>query len=240
MAKAIVIGASSGIGEALARVLARNGYEVGLAARRGELLERLAGELETKSYIKIIDVTQFTEAMVRLEELIREMGDVDLIVINSGVGHKSDKLEFESQKKTIDVNVSGFVAMAVVAYNYFLARKMGHIVGISSIAAVRGSGGSPSYNASKAFEYNYMQGLRSRAWHNKVPIAITAIQPGYVRTPMLEGAKDLFWEASADEAAGQIFDAIRKKRKQAYITRRWRLIAWLMRVAPDWMYFRVR
>lgn len=238
MGKAIIIGASSGIGRELAKILAQNDYIVGLVGRRVELLSELQNEISAKTYTKCIDIAQTTEAMNSLEELICEMGGMDLMIISSGVGFINPDLDWHKEKETIDVNVSGFTAMANVAFKYFCKRGLGHIVGISSIAAIRGGSESPTYNASKAFVSNYMEGLRQKANKPKKSITVTDIQPGFVKTAMAKG-EGLFWVAPPEKAAWQIFRAIKGKKKHAYITKRWRIIAWLLKVMPDWLYNRL-
>jgi short-subunit dehydrogenase len=237
MKKAIVIGASSGIGRELAKTLASNGYEVGLMARRVELLKTLQNEIPTKTYFDQLDLLQPMLAIEKVKAMIENMQGLDLIVINSGVGYNNKGLSWEEEKETIEVNVSGFTAIAGMAYNYFLKQGGGHIIGISSVAAIRGSNMAPAYNASKAFMSNYMQGLRQKAFKDHCPIVVTDIQPGYVDTDMIKGSK-AFWVASAHEAAQQIYDAIKANKKQAYITKRWRLFGWLMKTLPDCIYFR--
>lgn len=232
--KAIVIGASSGIGRAVAKVLGQNGYEVGLVARRLELLRQLQKEISSQTYVKQIDVSQQEEAMRLLEELIKDMGGMDLIVLNSGINTRNINLEWQGEIETIDVNVSGFVAMACVAVKHFLAQNSGHLVGISSIAALRGSGTCSSYSASKAFVLNYLEGLRHRLQQNN--IYVTDIRPGLIDTAMVRGQPGLFWIATPDKAAEQIFQAIKRKKRIAYIPRRWCIIAWLIKVLPDWVY----
>jgi len=238
MQKAIIIGASSGIGRELAKILSQNNYVVGLVGRRIELLSELQSEISTKTYVKCIDIVQTAEAINLFEELIREMDGMDLIVISSGVGFINHGLDWVQEKETIEVNVSGFTAMASAAFKYFCKQGSGHIVGISSIAAIRGGSESPAYNASKAFVSNYMEGLRQKASKLKLPIIITDIQPGFVNTAMAKG-EGLFWVASPGKAAWQIFKAIKNKKKHTYITKRWRIIAWLLKVMPDWVYNRL-
>lgn len=233
--KAIVIGATSGIGKEVAKILSKNNYVVGAVGRRTELLSQLQQEIPTKTYTKRIDVAQTTEAMNLLEELIKEMGGMDLIVISSGVSLTNPQLNWEQEKGTIDVNISGFAAMANVAFKHFCKQGSGHIVGISSIAALRGSGDNPAYNASKAFESNYLEGLRKKVSKLGLSVTVTNIQPGFVDTPMVKG-KRLFWASSPEKAAQQIFRAIKRKKKHAYITKRWRIIAWLLKIMPDWIY----
>jgi short-subunit dehydrogenase len=119
MKNAIVVGASSGIGLELARILAADGYGVGLVARRRELLEKLAQELSTPVWTKTVDVAQTDEAMSRLRELIAEMKDVELFVISAGTGALNPELEWEPERATIAVNVAGFAAAANVAVEHF-------------------------------------------------------------------------------------------------------------------------
>ncbi len=231
MKRAIVIGASSGIGRALAKLLAANGYEVGLAARRTEQLERLQQDIAGPTHIKRIDVTRTEESRRLLEALISEMGGVDLVVISSGVSLKNTSWEEDLQ--TVEVNVVGFIAMADVAMNHFMERGSGHLVGISSIAGLRGSRSTAAtYGASKAFVSNYLEALRLKADKAGVAVHVTDVVPGYVATPMTQGQSGMFWLAPVEVAAQQVMDAIRKKKRIAYITRRWRLMAWLLKLIP--------
>jgi short-subunit dehydrogenase len=231
---AIIIGASSGIGLALARILAAEGYNVGLAARRLDLLEQAAREIGGAAFVKAIDVSKPAEAMQRLHELITEMQDVELVVISAGTGHINPKLEWDLELETIAVNVSGFAAMANVAVSHLEARGKGCLVGISSIAALRGNSHAPAYGASKAFMSNYLEGLRHRFMKLQLPVIVTDVQPGFVDTAMAK-ADQKFWVATPEKAAAQIFAAIRKGKKHVYVTRRWRLIAWLFKGMPDWL-----
>ena len=233
---AIIVGASSGIGLELAKVLAANGYSVGLVARRLDLLSELARELPTRAFVKAIDVSKPIEAMPHLRKLIVEMNNnVELFVIGAGTGFINPELDWERERETIDLNVSGFTAIINVAVEHLQARGSGHIVGISSLAALRGSGAAPAYNASKAFMSNYLQGLRQKFCKLKLPVVVTDVQPGFVDTAMAKG-EGLFWMASPKKAAQQIFDAIQKRRKHVYVTRRWRVIAWVLRILPDSLY----
>jgi short-subunit dehydrogenase len=238
MKKAVIVGASSGIGCSLAKTLAAHGYVVGLAGRRRQLLAGLQAELATPAFIKTLDVAKPAEAMAALRALIREMDGVDLFVISAGTGFENPDLDWHLEQTTIEVNVSGFVAAANVAAEHCQARGTGHIVGISSIAALRGGGRAPAYNASKAFASSYLAGLRQRFHQLRLPIAVTDVQPGFVNTAMAKGP-NLFWVASPEKAAEQIFDAIRKRRKHVYVTKRWRLVAWAFKILPDWVYNRL-
>jgi short-subunit dehydrogenase len=238
MKRAVVIGASSGIGKELAIILSQNGFAVGLMARRIDLLEELRSSLPNPAFSRQADISDHAQAMAVMGDLVEEMGGVDLVVISSGTGFINPDLDWEKEKATIDVNVIGFAAMANVAFCHFLKTGRGHLVGISSIAAIRGSGGAPAYGASKAFMSNYLEGLRISARKAGLSIAVTDIQPGFVDTAMAKG-QGLFWVASPQKAARQIYDAIRRKARHAYVTKRWSVIGWLLKVLPDFIYSRL-
>ncbi len=239
MKKAIVIGASSGIGKELAITLAKNGYEVGLMARRTELLESLQKEIPTRTYIDHLDLIQLSNAVGKMQNMAQKMEEVDLIVLNSGVGFLNPELDWLKEKQTLDVNVCGFCALAGEAFKFFSKQGHGHLVGISSIGALRGNPIAPAYNASKAFMSNYLEGLRKKAYKDGVPIIVTDIKPGFVDTDLAKG-EGKFWVAPPRIAAEQIYSAIRNQKKHAYITHRWRLIGWLLKLMPNWLYQKIR
>jgi NADP-dependent 3-hydroxy acid dehydrogenase YdfG len=226
----IITGASSGIGEALARRMARAGYEVGLTARRLDNLQEIGEELPTRSYVARMDVTDTEEARAILRELVDSMDGVDMVVLNAGIAPINPDLEWEIDEATIETNVTGFAALATAAIHEFEDQGHGHLVGISSVSAHVGLSHEPAYSGSKAFVSNYLEGIRYRAHDRDADVTVTTIEPGYVDTDL---SLDNFWEASVDTAAEQIFTAIRNERKHAYVTRRWRLIAWLLDTAPD-------
>jgi len=200
MKKTIIIGASSGIGKELTKIFASHGWEVGIAARRTDLLNELIVEIPTKIYTTTIDIRNTNIAIQSLEKLIKDVGDVDIIVISSGVGHMNSLLDWSKEKETIETNVSGFTAMTGAAMHYFIQKRSGHLVGISSIASIRGDNAGPAYSASKAFMSNYLEGLRKKVAKEKLNITITDIQPGFVNTAMAKG-DGLFWVATPQKAA---------------------------------------
>lgn len=237
MKKAIVIGASSGIGKELALILAEKGYEVGLMARRTELLEVLKNDIPTKSHVGHIDLSKAPEAVEKVRKMIQALEGVDLVVVNAGTGFLNPELDWSKEQQTLDVNVYGFCAIAGEMYKFFAKQGSGHIVGISSIGALRGNPVAPAYNASKAFNSNYLEGLRKKAFQEKLSISITDIKPGFVDTDMAKG-EGKFWVATPQKAAEQIYSAINKQKTHAYITRRWRLIGWALKLMPNWLYQR--
>jgi short-subunit dehydrogenase len=238
MKKAIVIGASSGIGRELSKILSRNQYTVGIMARRVQLLDELRSEMGNGAFVARIDVSRPESAKDALIKLMEDMGGVELVVISAGTGHLNADLDWTLENEAIKTNVTGFAAAANVAVKHFMGKGSGHLVGISSVAALRGGRESPAYNASKAFESNYLEGLRQKVRRLGLPIAITDIKPGFVKTAMAKG-DGIFWAAEAEKAAMQIYEAIKRRKSSAYITRRWRLVAWLMKVLPGFIYERL-
>jgi short-subunit dehydrogenase len=228
---AIVVGASSGIGAALARKLAADGYEVGLAARRTDRLREIGEELPTRSYVATMDVADAETARERFGALADAMASVDLVVISAGTADLNPDLEWDPERKTIDVNVRGFAAIATAAVSYFEEQGIdGHLVGISSVAAHFGNGAVPAYNASKAFVTTYLEGLRTRARGSETDVTVTTVEPGFVDTELAYGS---FWMCSPETAAEQIARAIRGERSHVYVTRRWRLVARVFDVVPN-------
>ena len=232
--RAIIVGASSGIGRSLAKKLSAEGYHVGLAARRLEMLEELRDELSNPCYVRQLDVRQQASIQPALEELIADLGGLDAIYINAGVSVRSTRLELSDEMTLLETNVIGAVVAANVAAHYFLKQRYGQLIGISSVAGMRGSGRSPGYTASKAYLQNYFEGLRQRL--SPFNIQVTDIRPGYVDTPMITGRDDTFWMSSPEKAANQIVEAVNKKKNYAYITKRWVIIAWIMKFLPCWLY----
>jgi len=234
MKKAIVIGATSGIGRGLAKILVENNYQVGITGRRTHLLEEIKAENPSKYITKTIDTTDLISITNKLTELCNELGGLDLLIISSGTGDINPELNFEIEKRTIDTNVSGFTLIAGWAFNYFLQQKQGHIVVISSIAGLRGSRMAPSYSATKAYQLNYCESLRQKA--NKLPfkITVTDIRPGLIDTDMAKG-DGLFWVMPVEKACKQMYSAICNKRKVVYVTKRWGLLARLMKIIPQYL-----
>jgi short-subunit dehydrogenase len=232
--RAIIVGATSGIGKGLAETFADNGYKVGITGRRTALLEQLKASKPDSFFVETMDVVDTSSAVKSLEELVAELGGLDLMVICSGTGNIIETLDFEIEKRTTDTNVTGFTNIADWAFNYFYKQHFGHLVGISSVAGLRGNRYAPAYSASKSYQINYLESLRQKAAHLKVPLYVTDIRPGFVDTAMAQGEK-VFWVAPVEKAVQQIFKAIRSKKKVAYITKRWWLIAAILKRLPKFI-----
>ena len=238
MKKAIVVGATSGIGKELARLLVNNDYSVGITGRRTELLLELKLSSPNNFIIKTFDITNTDDSVQKLEELVNELGGIDLLVLSSGTGDLNDKLNFTIEKRAIDTNVGGFTCVAGWAFNYFEKQKFGHLVAISSVGGLRGSRQGPAYNASKAYQINYLEALRQKATKLRMPILVTDVRPGYVNTEMAKG-EGQFWVTTVEKAARQILIAIEAKKKVVYVSKRWRIVAAILKVMPRPIYERL-
>ncbi|MEM8999025.1 MAG: SDR family NAD(P)-dependent oxidoreductase [Bacteroidota bacterium] len=237
MKKAIIVGASSGIGRQLALVLLTKGYRVGVTARRASLLATLKSQHPEAIVAKAFDCTQ-TDTLVILEQLALELRGMDLFVFCAGTGDLNATLSSAIENRTNQLNVMAFTTIVGWAFRYFETRQQGHLVAISSIAGFRGNRMAPAYNASKAYQINYLEGLRQKTASAKLNITVSDIRPGFVATAMAKGDGQ-FWVATIEKAALQIFNHIRRKSEAAYITKRWRIIAILLKFLPNWLYKRL-
>jgi len=231
MKKAIVIGATSGIGRALAEILVQNGYRVGITGRRSLLLEEAEKAHPGKVVSESFDITDSKATAARLESLAGKLGGIDLLVLSSGTGDLNPTLDFGIENRTNDTNVAGFTQVAGWAFRYFEHQGYGHLVGITSIGGLRGSQDAPAYNSSKAYQINYLEGLRKKASLLHLPIAVTDVRPGLVDTAMAKG-EGLFWVMPVEKVARQIYSAIKRKKRVVYVTRRWGILALIMKLMP--------
>ncbi|HXH98805.1 MAG TPA: SDR family NAD(P)-dependent oxidoreductase [Sphingobacteriaceae bacterium] len=238
MKKAIIIGATSGIGKGLAKILVDNNYKVGITGRRTELLDELKSQNPNSYYTRTFDITDTKIIVENLDALTTELGGLDLLIISSGTGDLNEKLDFEIEKRIIETNVTGFTCIANWTFNYFENQKSGHLVAISSVGGLRGSRIAPAYNATKAYQVNYLEGLRQKARKLNQQICVTDVRPGFVDTDMAKG-EGQFWVATVDKATRQIFEAIKSKKKIVYVTKRWRIIASILKRVPRQIYDRM-
>ena len=242
--RAIIVGASSGIGAALARRLASDGYILALLARRADLLTSLCDEIngaagETRALAYPHDVTDYNSVPALLQRILTDLGGLDLFVYNTGislpVGLK--KYDFEKDRRTTEVNYLGALAWLNPVAAMFQNLKSGQIVGLSSVAGERGRVGNPSYNASKAALTCYLEALRNRL--SRYGVNVLTAKPGFVDTDLIVGAKGTFWVISAEQAAADICRAIRKRRQEVYTPARWRLVMLIVRNIPSVIFRRL-
>lgn len=231
---AIVVGASSGIGKALAEKLAEQGYRVSICARRIRLLEEIQQKQKNIYRCYEMDLTDVERSRDIFLKMLKDLGDVDIVVLNAGVNYRNPSLDTQIEQEILRVNVEGFMVLACEAMNYFRKNGKGHLVGVSSILGLKGSPACPAYAASKSYISNYMQALRGLVLG--LPIYVTDIRPGFVSTAMIGHKKESFLIATPEKAAGQIYQALLKRKKVAYITGRWNLIAFLYGLMPEFLF----
>lgn len=239
MRSIIITGATSGIGKELAIQYAAKGNKVGLIGRRTERLEELKEEIGELAYIKTLDITDHEQAEVVYQELIDEMGGMDMMILNAGVGRIQMLPPWRAELKLIEVNALAFAHGCHFAFDYFKQRGGGQIVGMSSMASLLAHHRATAYTATKHFISNYMVGYRQKAKRVDADITITEIRAGYIWTEMTENAKGMFWVAPVDKAAKQMMMGIEKKKNIFYVTRRWRLLAWVVKCIPEWIWNRI-
>lgn len=234
----IVIGATSGMGRAVAEIYISQGHKVGITGRRGQLLDEIAGKSpDGMVFTKVFDVSD-ESAAESLAGLVSDMGGVDVCLYSSGYGHTNTALEPSLELGQIDVNAKGFVRCATWLFNYWAGNGLhGHLAVISSVASILPLGVCPSYSATKKFEAFYLETLRQLAVIRKADILFTAIKPGFVDTDFIHG-RHFPMTVRRDKAAMLIVRAIRRKKKTAVIDRRWAALGVLMRLLPSplWNY----
>ncbi|PJJ76073.1 short-subunit dehydrogenase [Thermoflavifilum aggregans] len=234
----VIIGASSGMGHALARLCLSKGYSTAMLARRTAPMHALAAQYpDVPHAIAQLDVCQTATIPEVLQSTIAQVKGMDVLVHCAGYGWVNPQLDFAIEEGMIDTNIRGFTAVMDWVFHYFQQQGKGHLVVITSVAGLRGDRHAPAYFASKAYQISYLQALRHKAHKADLPIYITDIRPGFVDTKPMEGRR--FWMCSAETAAAHIFKAIHQHKRVAYITPRWRWVALAMRIAPSWLYEKV-
>jgi short-subunit dehydrogenase len=244
--KAIIVGASTGIGREVVKTLARNHCDVGICSRQIDKLNSLKEECTSAQiFVRQLDLTLIETIEPTLQKLAKELGGLDLIVVNSGIWPDAQNgimppnkiFPFSQIQETIAVNVTGCTAALTFALNYFLKQNHGHIVGISSLDAVRGNSEAPTYCASKAFMSLFLEGIRNKCLQKHIPIAITEIRPGWIYTGgREEDYATAYWISPVTVAAHDIYNATITKPKVMYTPKRWAFIAFLLKITPDWIY----
>lgn len=236
MKTALIIGATSGIGKELVNLLIADNYKVIATGRRKHLLEEIRNVNSEKIAIKIHDVTNIQSCEQLFFEVKTEFKALDLVVYSSGIGEANYTLNWEVESPILETNVMAATKIYGLAYSLFHEQGYGHLVGISSIASIRGNRHAPSYFASKSFQASYLESLWMKGRRSKANIFVTDIQPGFIDTAMALG--DTFWMSSIEKATKQIYKAIKQKKRKAYITKRWRIIAIVLKIVPAKLLFK--
>ncbi|MBR5467578.1 MAG: SDR family NAD(P)-dependent oxidoreductase [Bacteroidaceae bacterium] len=236
--RVIIMGATSGIGQELARMYHKSGHAVGIAGRRLENLKQLSLELSACPYAQI-DIT-CDDAPKKLQSLIERLGGMDLYLHVSGIGKQNRTLECDIELATVNTNVLGFTRMLNHAYHYFAGQRGGHIAVVSSIAGTKGIGVAPSYSATKRFNNTYIEALEQLARINGINIAFTDIRPGFVDTDMLSRDFHYPMMMSVDKVASSIVKGIQKRKRVLTIDWRFRLLVFFWRLLPSSIWVRLR
>jgi short-subunit dehydrogenase len=237
---AVITGASSGIGWALAKALAAEQCRVGLLARRRDRLDALADEVRQTggtAAVAAANVADRVQTLSAIHSLRDQLGPVDLLVANAGIGTETllDPVNLDDVEATFQVNVLGVVYAFAAVLPEMLQRGRGHLAAVSSLAAYKGFPGESAYCASKAAVNSYLEGLRIQLRHRG--IAVTTICPGFVWTPMVEveGFRKMPGLMSADEAARRIVGGLRRRLKVYNFPWTTTLLVKLTRWLPDWL-----
>jgi NAD(P)-dependent dehydrogenase (short-subunit alcohol dehydrogenase family) len=241
--RAIVVGASSGIGAALVRRLASEGADVVAVARRRAELDALALELRAAAqpsvgrvHIEAHDAARAHEVPEVFERAVADLGGLDLVIYAAGVMPKVGPSEYDTEKdlEMLAVNVGGCIAWGNAAARLFTTQRAGTLVGISSIAGDRGRKGNPVYGTTKAAMNTYLEALRNRLAEHGAHVV--TIKPGFVDTDMTRGLPGLFWLISADRAAELVLSAARSRANVRYVPRRWWFVGTVIRCIPSFVF----
>ncbi|WKZ36861.1 MAG: SDR family NAD(P)-dependent oxidoreductase [Anaerolineales bacterium] len=244
--RGIIVGASEGIGAALARKLAKEGYTLALIARQKDKLNALCMEInqaggEVRALAYPHDVAKYKEVPALLQKVVADLGGLDVFVFMAGVNHPPggvDKYNFENDRRMIEVNLIGAMAWLSPVAEMFQNAKMGQIVGIGSVAGDRGRIGNPGYNTSKAGLATYLEALRNRLTRHG--INVLTVKPGFVKTEMLKAAQGATpFAIPPEKAADDIYKAMRRRKQLVYTASIWRWIMFIIQHVPSVIFRRM-
>ncbi len=236
--RAIIIGATSGIGREVAILLAQNGWTVGVAGRRENLLNDLVNSTAGVTCYKVIDVND-NDAPVLLSQLIEKLGGMDLYLHSTGIGWQNEELDVKKEICTVETNAMGFTRLITAAFRYFSEHGGGQLAAISSIAGTKGLGAAPSYSASKAYQQHYLESLQQLSTIRHNNITITDIRPGFVATDLIAGS-NFPMQLKPSEVARTIVAAINSRKKVITIDWRYRILTALWRIIPRSLWVRMK
>jgi NAD(P)-dependent dehydrogenase (short-subunit alcohol dehydrogenase family) len=240
LGKVIIVGASSGIGAALALKLARRGSTVAAVARRIDRLEALRTAAPDRIRPYPLDTAHVDLVPGLFERITGDLGGLDGLIYAAGVMPPIAEGEytFEKDRAMVEVNLLGALAWMNLAAAHFEAARAGTIVGVSSIAGERGRRRNPAYCATKAALTTYLEGLRNRC--SRYGVNVVTVKPGFVDTDMTRGLPGLFWLISADAAADHILRLADGDRSASgFVPRRWAAVAAIVRGLPSALFRRL-
>lgn len=236
--RAVVVGATSGIGREVALLLARRGWLVAVAGRRTDRLQSLMQQHPNIVAMQSIDINS-PEAAHLLHQLATTLGGMDLYFHSSGIGWYNPQLDEQRELQTVVTNGVGFVRMVDAAFSWMARHGGGRIACITSIAGTRGLGAAPAYSSTKRFQSHYLESLSQLARMRRLPIRLTDIRPGFVATDLIAGSSFPF-QMHADAVARHIVNAIERGRRVVVVNRLYRLLVVLWMLVPRWLWVRLR
>lgn len=233
----IIVGATSGIGLATARLFLAEGWTVGIAGRREDVLSALKAEMGNNLHVRRIDVCD-ENASAELLTLISECGGADAVLVASGFGKQNYSLDMATEIKTMQTNAVGFTRMVDTAYHYFESVGGGHIAAISSIAGTKGLGAAPSYSSTKRMQSTYLQALTQLSRMNGAGVSFTDIQPGFVDTDFIKGS-GMPLMMPPERVASSIVKAIKSKRRRVVVDWKYAILVFMWKLIPDFVWERI-
>ncbi len=234
----VIIGATSGIGREVAELYIKQGWHVGVAGRRSDMLEEVRRICPERVVCERIDVTS-SDSPKHLADLIEKLGGMDVYLHCSGIGHQNRMLNLDIESDTISTNCAGFVRLIDSAFAYFRSAGHGHIAAISSIAGTRGLGVAPAYSASKKFQNTYLQCLSQLARMEHLDICFTDIRPGFVKTHLLDGDQNYPFQLDAGKVAEDIVKAISRRKRVVVIDWVYAIVTFFWSLIPGFIWERM-
>ncbi len=245
MSRAIIIGATSGIGRETAVRLINEGWEVGIAGRRIDALEALKDEFGQAVHFAAMDVTK-PEATSALDVLLEEMGAPDLFFYVSGVGYQNRELDLDKEIRTVQTNCEGMVRIVDYFVNFirehpgaYSNEKKAHVAVVTSVAGTAGMGTAPAYSATKKMGQTYISALCQLARMEKIPVRFTDIRPGFIATDLLDPNKKYPMLMSKAKAVDEVMKAIRRKKRVHTFDWKFRVLVFGWRLIPRWIWERI-
>jgi len=239
--RAIVMGATSGIGLEVAKVLTERGWIVGIAGRRQERLQQIQSKNLNIRATQCIDVTQ-ENAVEGLRNLIGKLGGMDLYFHSSGIGYQNPSMDLEKELLTVKTNAEGVTRMVNVAWKYFAEQKSeSHLAVISSIAGTKGLGAAPAYSSTKRYVTHYLECLTQlshiRGLHH---LHIHDVRPGFVRTALLTDGGKYPVQLDPEKVAREIVRGIERNRSIITVDWKYRILVFFWRLLPRWIWVRMK
>lgn len=222
----LIIGATSGIGNSLYLHYISCGNRVAIMGRRKNILDDICIASPTNTLALQVDISDTNSFNNAFKEVVKSFKNIDLAILCAGIGELNENLDIKLELATLSTNVIGWTNVVDTLYNHFEKNGKGHLVAITSVGGLQPTPIAPSYSASKAFQINYTKSLQAKA--KKTAITVTEIRPGLVDTRMAKG-NGLFWVMPLEKVSKQIIKAIDNKKKLCIVTKRWRILNYIVK-----------